>query len=438
VTLSRSRPRSGPDGFLAVAAVAIVGLLLAVPIAEVVTTDLFIVPVDEPVTEDVYVVATSGIVEGVIDGDLVMLTGDLVIEGSVTGDVLVLGGGRVEIASGGRVGGSLRAVAREVVVSGAVSHDVLATAAVIGVDGNVGRDMIGFGATVDVDGDVGRDVRGRALFVTVAGTVGGDLDVAVERLRVAPTAEIARNVLYRSTREASIDPAARIGGQVVALPAQSNFIFGVFLVLANVVGFLGFVVAGIVSFWAFRRTAPHAVAASFARPGRTLIAGLVVFLAVPATIALVGLTLVGVPLALVLMLAMAAGAFIGPVPAVTAAGIRLLRGRGGLFGGFLVGAIVWTFAIWFVPRIGGLVYLVGLIWGLGSWAAAVIEIRRGAPLPLAVLPPRLVASGTSHGEGWEPPRVPGPAGDGGSAPVAGPSPDRSDGDGDDRTDQGDR
>ena len=403
-----SRLRSGPDGFLAVAAAAVVGLLLAVPIAEVVTTDLFIVPVDEPVTEDVYVIATSGIVEGVIDGDLVMLTGNLVVEGSVTGDVLVLGGGRVEIAPGGRVDGSVRAAAREVVVSGTVAHDVLATAAVIGVDGNVGRDVIGFGATFDVDGDVGRDVRGRALFVTVAGTVGGDLDVAVERLRVAPTAEIGRNVLYRSTREASIDPAARIGGQVVALPAQSNFIFGVFLVLANVVGFLGFVVAGILTFWAFRRSGPHAVAASFARPGRTLVAGLVVFVAVPAVVALLVLTLVGLPLTLVLLLVMAAGAFVGPVPAVTAAGVRLLRGRGGLFGGFLVGAVLWTLAIWFVPRVGGLIYLVGLIWGLGSWAVAVAEIRRGAPLPLAVFPPRLVAASGARGvEDWEPPRVPG-------------------------------
>ena len=51
---------------------------LGVSIApSVVTTDLFIVSEDEPIAEDVYVAATSGRVEGRVDGDLVIDEGTL-------------------------------------------------------------------------------------------------------------------------------------------------------------------------------------------------------------------------------------------------------------------------------------------------------------------------------------------------------------------------
>ena len=93
----------------------------------VVTTDLFIVSEDEPIAEDVYVAATSGRVEGRIDGDLVISTGSLSISGTVAGDVLALTSGTVRIEREGVVEGSLRAVSPRVVVEGDVRKDFFAT-----------------------------------------------------------------------------------------------------------------------------------------------------------------------------------------------------------------------------------------------------------------------------------------------------------------------
>ena len=195
-----------------------------------VTTDLFIVSEDEPIAEDVYVAATSGRVEGRIDGDLVITTGDLSISGTVEGDVLALTSGTVRIERGGIVGGSLRALSPKVVVEGEIRNDLFATgiAAEVGPSGSVGRDVIVFGGTLAIDGAAGRDVRGRIFNASVAGTVGRDIDVTVQQLSVDPGASIAGDVLYRSTTEARIAPGT-VDGQIVQLPAQSNFLFGVIL-----------------------------------------------------------------------------------------------------------------------------------------------------------------------------------------------------------------
>jgi len=376
----------------------VAGVLAGGIVAEVVTTDLFIVPHDQTITEDTYVVSTSGTVEGTVDGDLVILTGDLTIDGTVQGNVVALAGGRLFVAPSGVVEGSVRAAAREVDVAGTVEGDVLVTAGMVRIDGSVHRDVIAFAGTTTIAGSVGRDVRGRVVFMHVSGTVGSDVDVTAERLAVAGDARIAGNLLYRSPRGASIAPGASIGGQVVALPTRSNFIFGVFLVLAQLIGALGFVVAGILTFWLFRQSAPRAVAASWTAPRRVLGLGLAVFAGVPVVAGLLSFTLVGIPMALLLVFGMAVGAFVGPVPAVTALGVWLLRGRGGLFGGFLLGAALWLAGVFLLPVVGGLVFLAGLVWGLGSWTTAAWQLRSGHEPDLRLVPSSLVPRAASPGD----------------------------------------
>ncbi|HHC09184.1 MAG TPA: hypothetical protein ENK55_10790 [Actinobacteria bacterium] len=381
-SLSELAPR------VVVGVLALVGLVGGAPVAEVVTTDLFIVEVDATVDEDVYVVAERALVEGTVDGDLVVLAGDVSVSGTVTGDLLVLSGGEVAVESGGVVDGSLRAAAREVAVAGSVGGDVLAVAPRVIVDGDVGRDLVVFGLDVDLEGRIDRDVRGRGYALGVGGVVGGHVDVAVERLVVADGAEIGGNLLYRSPRSADVAPGAEVGGRIVRLPARSNFVVGVFLAVARVIGVLGFVVAGILTLWLSRWTVPRAAGSVLRRPLPTLLVGVGVFVALPVAIVAFSATLVGLPVAVVLLLVAVAGVAVGPVPAVLALGAALTRGRFDLYGGFLVGAAAWLAAVFLLPFVGGLVYLAGLVWGLGGWAMGWWALRRrSAPPPVGASAP---------------------------------------------------
>jgi hypothetical protein len=407
-----SRSDSGPGGvrYRAVTFIALlfaVAPLLAAIAPSVVTTDLFIVGEDEPIDEDVYVAATSGRVEGTIDGDLVITAGDLSIAGTVTGNVLALTSGTVRLEQGGVIEGSLRTITPQVQIDGEIGRDLFVTGIATGVGstGVIGRDVIMFGGTLSIDGGVGRDVRGRLLNASVSGTVGRDIDLAVQRLVVDSSASVDGDVLYRSTNTALISDGT-VSGQIVQLPAQSNFVFGVILMIANVVGFLAFVVSGFVLLWLFRSTGAAAIEAVEKHPFKTGLIGLLSLIAAPLLVLFFAFTLVGLPLAVVLLVALLLALVFGPIPAVGAVGDLILRRKGGLFGGFLLGAVLWRLGIWLIPFVGALIYLAGLIWGVGGWVLAAWRLRKARPVGREALPEALVVKTDEILEDWEYPLPP--------------------------------
>jgi len=373
----------------------------------VVTTDLFIVSEDEPIAEDVYVAAQSGRVEGLIDGDLVITTGSLSISGTVTGDVLALTSGTVRVEPDGVIEGSVRAVSPQVVVEGEIRRDLFVTGigADIGDSGSIGRDVIVFGGTLTIGGAVGRDVRGRLFNTSVNGTVGRDIDLAVQRLVVDPGASVAGDVLYRSTNDASIAPGT-VDGQIVQLPAQSNFLFGVILLVANAIGFMAFIVSGIILLWLFRGTGAASIEAVERHPVKTFFVGILALIAAPLLVLLLAATLVGLPLAALLLVALLLALVFGPVPAVAAGGDVLLRRKGGLFGGFVVGAVLWRLGIWLIPFVGVFLYLAGLIWGVGGWVLGAWRVRSARPADREALPSGMIVDDDPIPDGWEYPLAP--------------------------------
>ena len=257
-----------------------------------------------------------------------------------------------------------------------------------------------------LEGSVGRDVRGRTIRTVVTGDVSGDIDVATQKFEVGPSASIDGDVLYRSPAAASIDESAAIVGTITRLPAQSNFVYGLILSLANVVSFLAFVTAGIVALMAVRGTGSRATGAVITNPVQTILYGIAAVLAAPVVVVFLAATLVGLPIAVFVVMLMIAAVVLGPVPVVTALGNRIMVRRGGLLGAFVVGAVVWRLGIWLIPVVGGFIYLVALVWGVGAWIAGGLASRRSDELPLALLPDSM-APDMGVPLGWEPPNAPG-------------------------------
>ena len=139
--------------------------------------------------------------------------------------------------------------------------------------------------------------------------------------------------------------------------------------------------------------------------------GIVIILAligVPLLTVPLALTLVGIPLAALLIVVWLLMLFLGPIPAVTAVGEKVMRGRGGIYGGFVIGALVWRLGIFFIPIIGFLLYFAALIWGVGGWVQGAWEARQDdepvPELPVKVdeswegpLPPAENAGDAGHG-----------------------------------------
>ena len=353
-------------------------------IADIVTTNIFIVTEGEVDDEDAYVAANTARIDGTINGDLIISTGSLLITGTVDGDVFVLSQGPVEVT--GTITGSLRGAARSVIVEGSVGDDVTVAAIGTRLSGDVGRDALVFGGSLNVDGTVARDVKGRMLTAIIDGGVGNDVDIAVSSLTLDGEAKVNGDVLYRSGADATIAATAEVGSQLARLPTRGSWGVEFVLTLATIIGFFGFVFAGLVLLWLFRRTGPRAVNLVLTRPLRAAAFGVGALILLPTLVLTLLLTLVGVPVALALMVLLALGLLFGPVPAVTAIGSKLLRGRWGLFAAFIIGAIVWRLGIWLIPLVGVALYLGGLVFGVGGWVLAIWEQRRETPMEEDLLP----------------------------------------------------
>ena len=360
-------------------AASAVAVMVLVPLPggfDVFDTSIFLIGEDASQDEDAYVLSQTAIIDGVVDGDLVIATNSLRISGVVNGDVLLASDGKVTIS--GTIHGALRGVAREVVIeeTGVVRDDIAVAAVTTRVLGEVGRDAIVFGGKLQLTGVIGRDLHGRFVTGRINGEIGRNTDFATSALEVGAATVVGGSLLYRSNREADTEPGADVAGTFARLSPQPSFFVNVWLTLATILGFVAFVLTGIVVIWLLRDTSSRAVRNIVDRPWRTLLVGIVVLFAVPLIVLTLVRSLVGIPVAVLLGVLYLLGLFFGPIPAVAAAGRVLSRGRIGVFGAFVVGAVVWRLGIALVTFVAGGLYLAALIWGTGGWAVAVWEARR--------------------------------------------------------------
>jgi hypothetical protein len=397
--------------FFSLGVLAVLTVMVPQVFAAVIDTSIFIVQEDDVIDEDVYVAADRGRVDGVIVGELIIgLAGDLTISGRIEGDIYVAAGGRVTVADTGVVTGSVRGAVREVVIDGSVGVDLAVASLSTTVNGSVGRDVIMAGGTLLHEGSVGRAIRGWMFTAVVDGEVGNDVDVRVQSLEVGPDADVTGDLVYRSTQEATTSVSAEVGGQFVRLEPRSPFVIDLYLTLATVLSFLGFLLVGILVIWLFRSTTPRAAAVIQKKPWKVLGVGFVAGVALPALGTLV-LVLAAPFLAkaavmtLLVLLSLLAFVF-GPIPALIAFGNWALRRRGGLFGAFVVGTTVWRLGVLFIPIVGLALTMAAMTWGVGGWLVAAWDSRRRHAPPDPLLPPAITPEPDTTDADWEPPLPP--------------------------------
>ena len=190
---------------------------------------------DEIVDDDLYIFAQTIVVEGAIGGDLVAfgqhvtvngtIDGDLTVaaqqieiggevvddarisgqvmtlkSGAEIGDDLVAGGFSMECVEGSRIGGEVNFGGYQAMLAGHIDGNLSAAMANCRLNGMIGGDVE---VIVDGDSDPWHSVWGAPTYPTLPGG-----------LTVTDSAEIAGNLTYKSSREATINPNASIAGEV--------------------------------------------------------------------------------------------------------------------------------------------------------------------------------------------------------------------------------
>jgi cytoskeletal protein CcmA (bactofilin family) len=260
----------------------------------------------ETVDQTMIINANTVRVDGVVDGDLiVVLARRLIVRGEVRGNVFssartiemsgkVAGnfhGAGETIRLDGQVGGNMYSISELLTLADAASvgRDSTHVAEGARVEGAVGRDLFVFGDWVEVRGSVARDVETRADRVTLLDTarVGGDVDALFwdeNEVEVAPGAVVAGAVNSRMHEHWRRSRFAR----------YTSAHFYVWLVIRLGAAF----VLGMLLYALFPRLfAAHLeTAGAF---GHSLGVGFLTLVVTPIALLLVGITLLGIPVALV-------------------------------------------------------------------------------------------------------------------------------------------
>lgn len=321
-----------------------------------------------------------------VEGDLIAIAGDFELAAPVDGKAL-LAAGNVRVQD--RVDGDLFATGGNVTIESAIGgHARLAGGNVaLASTGSVEKDLSVAGGDVEIRGPVNGSVQVGAGNVLIDSAIGGDVRAASGDLKLGPNARIAGRLIHHGAN-VTRDPASVVDGGVHERVREP----GARRVKVHRSGggwwwTLGIVVLAALIAAAFPAEVRRVGNTLRARPGVTLFAGLVALICVPFAALVLMISIIGLPVALVVMLLYGLLILVG----YAAAGVMLgdmalqrfrpedaarLRHRIGA----AVLAMLALALVAKVPVLGGFVVLAAILLGMG---AIVMSIVRPPPAPAA-------------------------------------------------------
>ena len=320
---------------------------------------------------DVVATGTTVRISADVSGDVMMAGQDAVFSGSAGGSLLAAAGSQT---IGGSVAGSVRSAGAAVTLTGRVDRNATLLGADVLVDdeAEVALNAYLVGGRVEQRGPVLGHLRVAAREVVLDGPVTGNVDVVAGRLTLGPSARIDGDLSYR-VREgaASIDPAARVGGETtaVSVPGPST----TFHVVTSLGRIAGFLLVGTVLLLVVPPLADTTEDLS-RHPAAAMGLGLLWLVAIPVMIFAAAVTVVGIPLAIVSTVTYAVALYTAPVVPGLWLGASLLDRPGAeptrparafLLGGFILGVAM------LLPWVGLGVRFLAMAAGFGAVALAV-------------------------------------------------------------------
>ncbi len=323
------------------------------------------ITVDAQVSGDVVSFGETVVIGGTVTDDILSIGRNIVVSGAIGGDVRVIG---VTVTPAAKIGGDLMAAGRTVIVP---------AEAVIG--GNVWL----MGLDMNLFGTVAGDLHVAARDILLAGNIGGDVELNGESVTVASTARISGDFTYRSIDEATIEPGAEILGDTIFIRTEAphKMVGGVFAGASafGLTFLLGLFLLGALLILIFPNTATGPAKRMSRNPWLALGLGCLILFAGPIAMILLGISLIGIPITIVLAATYVIALFIG---------LLVAAGALGRLGAHLIGRSpdisFWTrvaaFAaglmfiaiVGFIPVLGPLAIILATAAGLG---ALLLQIR---------------------------------------------------------------
>jgi cytoskeletal protein CcmA (bactofilin family) len=333
-------------------------------------------PAGAVVDQDYFAYGERVEISGTVNGDVYVAGGQILVDGTVNGDLLAAGGA---VTMSGTVSQDARIAGGQIAVNGAIGRNLTVAGGNVEVSDPavIGRGLVAAGGRVRVAAPVERDAKVAAGSVTVSNAVKGNLHAATGDLRLTSKAAIAGDLTYWSQADASIDRGANVAGVIThkTLPEyrgpKPGALLGAlagFIVLAKLVSLVSTLVLGLLFLYLLPRYTGSTVSILRTRPWASLGIGFIALAVTPAAAGVLLLTVLGAPLALLLMALYLAALYVARVFVIVWAGSAVFAWTGKQVRpvwALVIGVVIYGI-LTVVPFFGWVIALLVTMFGLGA------------------------------------------------------------------------
>lgn len=337
---------------------------------------IVVIPAGQVIHHDYFAFGDSIEISGIVNGDVYAIGGSILIDGQVNGDLLAAGG--------------------EVTISGSISQDARIAGGRLTINGNIKRNLtvaggnvdmtpaatvqggvVGAGGNVHLGGVVEKSVFVGAGRLVVSNAIGENLRVAAGAIRLTSKAKVSGDFIYSSGVAASIDSEATVEGSVIQkqLPIEYRpsiegmlAIYAGFKLLFVLASFISTLVLGLVLIRLYPKFSQRAIAQLKEQPLASAGLGFLVLIMTPIVVGALGLTFIGLPLALILLAVFFIYVYVARIFVIAWVGHWIFARLGKAHyekWSFLFGLVVYSF-ISLLPFLGTISAFFSILFGLGT------------------------------------------------------------------------
>jgi len=303
----------------------------------------------------------------IINDNLFVAAGDIDVAGIIRGDVIAFGG---EVKISGQVDGNVFVAGGDVTITGRVRHDLLVGAG----------DVI-----VEKNARIGKDAFVGAGNATISGLIGRDLKVGAGTLNITDSARIYGKVDY-SADNAIISDNARIVGVVTALAkpnvgARVGKTIGPLNLAWLIISFLAIFIVGVLIVLYLPNQVKIITDEMTKKFWWCLLWGLISVIVIPIVAGLLLATMIGIPLAVLLLFVYGFGIYIHGIFSGVLIGQAVFERFGQkklhIIWALLLGLIIIQLLGW-IPLIGWAIKLVLFLWAFGAQVSTRLAVYKEA------------------------------------------------------------
>jgi len=354
----------------------ILPLFIALPVYAKTQNKVAILGKDEVVDKDYFAAGDTVTVLGTVNGDAYVAGGTVIVDGTINGDLLVAGG---NVTVNGVVTQDVRVAGGNITVNGAVGGNATAVGGNVTVsnDARLSGSVVMAGGQLSLLAPVGKGATLAGGQVTVGNSVNGDIWAGVGTLTLTPEAQVMGNLHYISDTDATILSGAMVAGQTSreTPPQQSQEAIQKSRGVAQGIG-AGFKLASLLSalvlgflllkfFPRFMETSSEMIAKN---PWRALGVGFLTYAIFPFVFILLLITLIGIPLAFILLFATLLIAYLSKIFIAFFVGNWLankFHWKTSNVLALVLGLIVY-YILTMIPVVNGLIFIGSVLVGTGA------------------------------------------------------------------------